>query len=143
MTPRYFYRDPLEAAYMMKHSEVKIIVGLPDYPCEYDSYELLIARYAETREVSYASRREEIFINFWGNIRCYLHPDSESILEPQLKDRIEDEKGNNYLVVPDDINRYGQEIAISFAIELFEKGKLKIEKRNGRVFFMPEKEEIL
>jgi len=120
---RYYYTDPVAAAWMAKHFGMQFIFGDLKYP------ELAILRRVQ--------RREEMTV--------YIHPDSEYLLQPQDGDIVIECYGDLTKGYP--LQIIGKCVGISeyacrFGDEtIYEKGDdFKIIQRNGKPFFWPEVE---
>lgn len=66
--PRYFYDDPLAAAWMAKHFGMRFTGIIPPPP------------------VTYSFKHDDVSPLFQ---RIYIHPDSLALLEPQLHDLVD------------------------------------------------------
>ena len=73
-----------------------------------------------------------------GDGKFYTNPDYDDVFKPE----VEDMDGACARVVPDGENSFNNQITISYALELYALGKFKIEKRDGKLFFWPESEEL-
>jgi hypothetical protein len=145
VTEKYFYRDPLAAAWMAKHFGMQYTEKLKTFgKTDWQDPECYLAGLPRSGKT------------VWSRCNYYIHPASYPILEPKLKDKI----GNNnesWLVISDeeyakfeDDFKHGefmalmsvQLISISDAKQLINSGKAVIEKRNGIAFMWPEKETV-
>ena len=120
MTDRYFYTDPLEAAYMAKHFGMKLFVPEDDFEQE----ELLTTAAC-------------VFMAFekWDEERVFIHPDSLPLLEPKLHDCIM-QKCNDGEPYRDCCVFVLEERDLPWEME----EESRIIQRDGKHFFWPEKE---
>lgn len=128
---RYFYKDPLAAAWMMKHFGVTYYV--PD-----------VHGFASVTEI------EDLQLQALDK-KFYIHPDSLHLLEPQVGDAIEPSssvmgiyKIGNAIMVDRTINAIPHIAYMDLkTVMSIEKkwGKNKIIQRNGIPFMWPESEE--
>ncbi len=133
MTPRYFYRDPLEASYMYRHYGMAFFSEPMDYFLGGDQV-------LWCGELGCLSTRNTV-APYEG--KCYIRPDSEHIIAPIIGDKLGDERGRTFFVVstPSHIPRRA-DITLEFAEELFLSGVAWVEQRTGRSFFSPERENV-
>ena len=120
MSKRYFYTDPLAAAWMAKQFGMRVVhpyVAASGNPEMWDS---------DTHSF------EGFVSEFPGGSRLYLHPDSLPLLEPQIGDR--DEDGFIYAAQGD------WRRADSTGCSIRSAGICRTAKRNGIPFMWPEVE---
>lgn len=112
--PRYFYTEPLAAAWMAKHFGMRLHDGAFVEPTS-----------APPEEIA-----------SWGDGLIYIHPNSLNLLEPQVGDLLRGDEHTipqiRYMDVPDS-EQMGAGVA------LMRRG-FKIIQRNGIAFMWPESE---
>jgi hypothetical protein len=137
---RYFYTDPLAAAWMSKHFGMETYIGhLPD---NYDAYGPSNWHHCVD---DYRYRQEKLR---QPPPLFYVHPDSLKLLEPQTGDLVEDTGLKGVWPV------YGTVAVFVFPIESADAAigvnswctpaktsAMRIVRRNGIAFHMPESEE--
>lgn len=131
MKKRYFYSDPLAAAWMVKHHGMTLYIGhLPD---DYDAYSAVNWWHAIDDE---RFRREKFHQN---DIRFYIHPDSLHLLEPQAGDillvGLSDEEPE-YLLVKENV--VGSLYAVSGSERYYVASTNRFIQRKGIPFIWPE-----
>jgi len=143
VTDRYFYTDPLEAAYMAKHFGMRFSEG-EIYDGKGTAYACQI--FAVQR---FDSESIEIHCTDKGNYQFYIHPDSLALLEPIKDDLIHIVRGfcSYYKIVHDVVKRGGKVVTgiwsdgehwdTSTSVLLHD---WEIIQRDGKAFFWPEKE---
>lgn len=122
---KYFYTDPLAAAWMAKHFGVRF--------CDKDNGEIFILmdkdmRFCYRWKDHWGTDRSLIFLED----KFYIHPDSAKLLEPQEGDLIEYKDGQLTWVPANGNFPF-------FARKSF-SGDLKVIQRNGIAFMWPEVE---
>lgn len=146
--PKYYYTDPLKAAWMAREFGVKIyayinVIGgnncrIGDVDCkihkEIDEDPIMYLNpndcFKNPRTLPYAGWQHAV--DKW-----YIHPDSLHILEPKVGDMCTNCDGEPAIVVPDSkLRRVGQ-IFLREALEWVGK-EAEIIQRDGKAFFMPE-----
>jgi hypothetical protein len=131
---RYFYTDPLAAAWMAKYHGMTLYIGhLPD---DYDAYSAVNWWHAIDDERYRREKFKQLDIHF------FVHPDSLHLLEAQMDDWGGDRRisGNVIsitasLVTIDTIERHNGKT--HYCIPRFE---FRTQKRNGIAFIWPETE---
>lgn len=137
---RYYYTDPLAAAWMARHHGMNLYLGNLENG-DFDAY---------------GPRRPHMLVEDWEYrnnpntflepvSRVYIHPDSLRLLEPQVGDKLEygDCDPKHVLTVwsDKDFRAGAHKISESYAVELHDNGTLgRIIQRNGVAFHWPEKE---
>lgn len=118
---RYFYRDPLEAAYMAKH-----------FGMEFQRGDQCVVGWSDFVELEYCR---------W-DAPFYIHPESLHLLDPQVRDLCQFKCGNNHVNWARIAN-----IALNISFSVYPTGArrfdkfLRIIQRDGQPFFWPESEE--
>jgi hypothetical protein len=127
MTRRFFYTDPLAAAWMAKHFKMDFRIDDPDGKV---FLETLLHGLREWRDATAASM----------GYKFHIHPDSLPLLEPQLGDVVESQQvdGVYDVVVSDDI--YCGRGDRNTNLKDVKKHGDKIVLRNGIPFMWPENE---
>jgi hypothetical protein len=126
---KYFYTDPLVAAWMTKHHGFEIIEL--ENEAHIASYMLLLSM-----ALHKPSKKE------W---RLLISPNSLHLLKPQVGDLTEEPASNlnNYRVRPSGSEQFAATtLAECYASELADMGKLKIIQRKAVSFMWPESEEV-
>lgn len=138
---RYYYTDPLKAAWMAREFGMKLI-------CYYEPEDEGL-EYAGDEE-SYPFEHAAIHAEMWGDVitekcrRQYIHPDSLKILEPQVGDLILFEWGALTYVTPAWVHEFkdgecrvvcGPQGPDDICLPIEE---CEIIQRNGKAFFWPE-----
>lgn len=120
MTPRYFYRDPLAAAWMAKHFGMQFENDNPG----------MGTGWAENK------------VLYYGVDRYYIHPESYHILEPQIGDFVSYHDSNlcGRIIAHDGPPHSDAFISIT-AVTLWLKDQYTIIQRKGIPFMWPEQEE--
>ena len=113
---KLFYTDPLKAAFMAREYAVKFKDG--------DSFQSAI-------EVANNA-------SLHPNIGFYIHPDSLSIFEPKEYDIVTAEFEDKVAI--GEMANYGQIFHIYGILMSSEYDSASIIQRDGKVFFMPERE---
>jgi hypothetical protein len=117
MTKRYFYTDPLAAAWMAKHFGMRH--GFIDAAGEFNEFVVPISG----DDDKWRTQGESI----------YVHSDSLHLLEPQVGDVFVSDRGLGKIMVPAAARRCSDQI----------KGdNAKIVTRRGRAFMWPDCEEV-
>jgi len=123
MTKRFFYTDPLAAAWMMKHHKMHIVDKYGD-------------------EIEEAYRRDP---QVWLDPPYYIHPDSLHLLEPQIGDLVATRRGNESTTLYQPIELGGPKFFIEEFILFGKTFKweeiVRVVLRNGIAFMWPESEE--
>jgi hypothetical protein len=85
---RFFYRDPLEAAYMAKHFGMKF--SFDEYRYQWNSEKLeFSATPILKKSHSRCGSPNKILSSMASvSIKFYIHPDSLHLLEPQVRDLV-------------------------------------------------------
>lgn len=134
---RYFYTDPLAAAWMAKHFGMKFYIKIygalqKDFNDKYS-------------EISDWENIMEEPLNGWGDYTYIVHPDSLHLLEPQVGDLVK--HGDDFPVIVQSNEDYNEvysrnmESTVHYcALEDFEGDKYEIIQRNGISFMWPEVE---
>ena len=127
MTKRFFYTDPLAAAWMAKHFGMTFEFWHREYSYRPDDLEYVVARFMRDGRVERP---------------VYVHPDSLHLLEPQIGDQGIDanECQCRYL---DDYDPEGAWFIDGVPVTSFDRATLpvSIDKRNGIAFMFPESED--
>ncbi len=124
---RYYYTDPLKAAFMSREFGISFIDDDGwDYSRDYNKYGILNfidcncgVSQSELMKADKASPSREKF---------YVHHDCEELLEPRNGDAVAHPTSGNFYLL-----RAGGEDA-----EWANKLKVEIIRRDGKAFFMPE-----
>jgi hypothetical protein len=125
---RYYYTDPMAAAWMAKHHFMRIIA------CESPLYEK-DERERDIKSLLYSAADQEID----DGSKYYIHPDSVHILEPQIDDIGMDTEEVIFLcegITPG----WSCLSTDSDGYTIMKTGDIKIIQRNGIAFMYPEKE---
>jgi hypothetical protein len=136
---RYYYKDPLAAAWMAKHFAMELYcVNDDNEMAEYDLDE-------SEREYPFAHAMidDGCTAETWGVIineslgrRAYVHPDSLHILEPKLGDVLYSRVGGGVSVE----EMLSEERASQTGPHIIQRGG-KVIQRNGKLFFWPESDQ--
>ncbi len=125
---RYFYTDPLASAWMAKHFGMKIAPDPREFPNPGD------ASFDEQGVMMQASLATMVAPQ-WR--KWYVHPDSLHLLERQVKDVIQSDRGNvNRISYFNDEGKIEDDDDFTWEIK-----DAKIIQRNGIPFMWPESEE--
>jgi hypothetical protein len=130
MTRRYFYTDPLAAAWMAKHFGMKFGIkhnGMIHWNC--------IGKINEPFEP--LQRAEDILDPISEPLPLYIHPDSLHLLKPTVGDVVRTVAPTfdavMYTLIKDDVGRYE---------DLTSEDWFAILERSGIAFMWPESEEV-
>lgn len=124
MTPRYFYRDPLEAAFMSKYYGIRFLTSFMGIEQEWKNKTTGHGESGWKYEISFGWDEK--------HDRFFIHPDSEHILAPQVGDLGLDSNNVACLCDGNDWTQLG--------IRGFAKHPVRIIQRLGGAFMWPESE---
>lgn len=117
---KYFYTDPLKAAWMTKHFGIK---------CKHPSGGICTLNF-----FGYEFTSEDI-------IKYYIHPDCHAMLEPQVGDMISHIGMRGWRIDSmDDTNFYHLPMGTELPSLTLKADKPNIIQRNGKAWFTPEEE---
>jgi len=142
---RYYYTDPLAAAWMARHHGFFIVHPIEPKTSVHSKCRDEAHCYVTANEVKDIDS-SWLDLNWRDGTRFYIHPDSEYLLQPQDGDIVIECYGDLTKGYP--LQIIGKCVGISeyacrFGDEtIYEKGDdFKIIQRNGKPFFWPEVEQ--
>lgn len=125
---KYYYSDPLAAAWMAKHFDMWLFLGT--YPDDFDSYRFRNWQHCQDDWVYRQERLGQAAPRF------YIHADSLNLLEPLEGDLVEDGDMEYEVVWRDH-----QGLRVDTSKGTIMPTGLRIIQRDGKPFFWPECEE--
>lgn len=131
---RYYYTDPLAAAWQVKHHNIKLELIIYDIDTEETTHNLFSGDFFDWPKINLDTER--------FGVRYYIH--SDELLQPQEDDQIMvTENLLGYINLPSKNNNFKVPmIHIAWTNEMREYNGQPIKERNGISFISPEREEV-